>query len=459
MKAIFAFTLFACISLFAGPPQPPLAFSPGTTNLPAVTLPTTSTTFFWGFPKGATYTVLEITDFYLNRVTYNAVTASGLSVGFPGGRTFGWRVAAGNDAGLSEYSLMTYFTTPGSRPAGVNYYGSVGQAVANIATSNYKFVIRTVGVLSNQLTASEAQQIKASGLQIVLFCEPNTPRVLDGFQAGVVDATLAASQALAAGAPANFFCYFAVELDFDPENLPAIYAYLDGVASVLGSVDRVGIYSDYLTVKTVLDAKKAGKAWQGFFWKTSDQFDPRVSIVQGQTSISVAGQTCHFNASYATNYGQWITPATGTGGIRVSLASPRAVAAGAQWRVDGGAFLNSNTSATGLPTGAHVVSFKALPGWDSPPNQTISVGTVTTLTTAIYAATPPVITNLVLQGGSRQMALFGTPNFTYTIESATDLNNWTPVSTNNVPAAGVADIAIQADPAQPAGFLRAVSQP
>ncbi|NLG34973.1 MAG: hypothetical protein GX548_06440, partial [Lentisphaerae bacterium] len=58
----------------------------------------------------------------------------------------------------------------------------------------------------------------------------------------------------------------------------------------------------------------------------------------------------------------------------VTLAPAAAVSAGAQWRVDGGAWRASGATATGLTAGAHTVSFSAVSGWTAP-------GAVATATT------------------------------------------------------------------------------
>lgn len=73
-----------------------------------------------------------------------------------------------------------------------------------------------------------------------------------------------------------------------------------------------------------------------------------------------------------------------TGALSVTLQPAEAVAAGAQWRVDGGAWRASGAVATGLTAGAHTVSFGAATGWIAPAD----VATATTNgTTNSFAAT------------------------------------------------------------------------
>ena len=76
----------------------------------------------------------------------------------------------------------------------------------------------------------------------------------------------------------------------------------------------------------------------------------------------------------------------GAGSLTVSITPPAATAAGAQWRVDAGAWQMSGTKVPGIPIGAHSVEFKAVEGWTGPGNQavTIEAGT-TTGTTGTYS--------------------------------------------------------------------------
>jgi hypothetical protein len=78
-------------------------------------------------------------------------------------------------------------------------------------------------------------------------------------------------------------------------------------------------------------------------------------------------------------------PVTGppSGCLEVTLAPAGAVAAGAQWQVDGGAWqTNGATVYTSLP-GSHTVSFSGVSGWTAPASQTVTIDGCTT-TTATY---------------------------------------------------------------------------
>lgn len=78
-----------------------------------------------------------------------------------------------------------------------------------------------------------------------------------------------------------------------------------------------------------------------------------------------------------------------TSALSVTLQPAEAVAAGAQWRVDGGAWRASGAVATGLLAGAHTVSFGAATGWIAPADvATATTNGATNAFMATYEAEP-----------------------------------------------------------------------
>jgi hypothetical protein len=174
------------------------------------------------------------------------------------------------------------------------------------------------------------------------------------------DATTAISQAAAAGAPSDFFCYFAFEpqqYDFNLLNsdLPKIYDYLDGAASKLGS-NRVGFYGFYSTVTAVLDNHKAAKAWQ-----TSGQsgglVDSRAVLYQYSYAQSLPGapsDTYDVNNAYVSDIGQWTFPPGITAYSSLGVAVPYC-----PLTIDGtqvGSTSNKGSSAIPTLCGNHLVA-------------------------------------------------------------------------------------------------------
>jgi len=84
------------------------------------------------------------------------------------------------------------------------------------------------------------------------------------------------------------------------------------------------------------------------------------------------------------------TPVTGTyvpsvGSLTFTIEPAGAIAAGALWRVDGGAWQNSGDTVNDLPVGVHVVSFFDILNWDTPADQNVDIlSGATTSTTGTY---------------------------------------------------------------------------
>jgi hypothetical protein len=60
-----------------------------------------------------------------------------------------------------------------------------------------------------------------------------------------------------------------------------------------------------------------------------------------------------------------------TGSLQVTILPPGAVTAGAKWRVDGGAWRDSEYTESGLAVGSHTVEYNTITGWDTPINETV----------------------------------------------------------------------------------------
>jgi len=188
--------------------------------------------------------------------------------------------------------------------------------ISALKAQGYGFVIRYVSAAGNakNITSSEAQALQAPGinLNIILVFESTANEMLNGYSAGVADANTAVTTATAAGAPQNFFCYFACDFDAQPSDYVAITNYLAGAASVLG-VQRIGFYGGYYPLKFVLDTGKAAKGWQTTAW-SSGNIDSRISLYQymyGQTS---AGGLYDIDEGFGSDLGQWFYTSGGGGG-------------------------------------------------------------------------------------------------------------------------------------------------
>ncbi len=87
-----------------------------------------------------------------------------------------------------------------------------------------------------------------------------------------------------------------------------------------------------------------------------------------------------------------------TGSLKVTLSPQDTIDAGAQWKVDGGAWQSSGVTVSDLSVGSHTVSFSSVTGWNKPSDKSVSIakdqtasvtGTYTEQTTGIL--TYPIV--------------------------------------------------------------------
>ncbi len=109
-----------------------------------------------------------------------------------------------------------------------------------------------------------------------------------------------------------------------------------------------------------------------------------------QTVAVVAGQTNSAAGVYVA--------LAQTGSLQVTLSPAGAVSAGAQWRVDGGAWQNSGATVGGLSVSNHTVIYSTVSGWTTPGSQTVTISAnQVTTSSGTYMAVP--------QSGSLQVVL------------------------------------------------------
>jgi hypothetical protein len=105
--------------------------------------------------------------------------------------------------------------------------------------------------------------------------------------------------------------------------------------------------------------------------------------VQVPTWTAISKAYYEFFAEWPQNYtgGTTIT----TGSLKVTLTPAGAIAAGAHWNVDGGAWKDSAATVTGLSSGTHTVYYQPTTGYTSPTSATVVVAkSETTTATGTY---------------------------------------------------------------------------
>jgi len=150
--------------------------------------------------------------------------------------------------------------------------GSTGEAVVNATGVDYSFARPSPSGLHGEgytfacrylspppngknLSAAEAVQLWAAGVDVVANFEEGATNALNGNGQGVTDATIADGQSQADGIPHGRPIYFSVDFDAQPGDFASIDAYFDGVASVIG-VGRTGAYGGIAIVQHLFDAGK-----------------------------------------------------------------------------------------------------------------------------------------------------------------------------------------------------------
>ncbi|MHC4316882.1 MAG: hypothetical protein ACYSW3_30950, partial [Planctomycetota bacterium] len=63
----------------------------------------------------------------------------------------------------------------------------------------------------------------------------------------------------------------------------------------------------------------------------------------------------------------------------MTISPPGAVTAGAQWRVDGGTWRDSDYTESGLTVGSHTVEYSVVSGWNKPINETVQINVQVTI--------------------------------------------------------------------------------
>lgn len=179
---------------------------------------------------------------------------------------------------------------------------------AAIRAAGFDFVVRYLSedgppLPGKQLTPAEADDLRANGIGIVSNWETTATRMLDGYDAGIVDARAGLAQVLHCGGRPDRPIYFAADFDSTPQDQPAINAYLDGAATVLGAAN-VGIYGGFWSISRALDAGAAAWSWQTDAWSGTN-VETRRNLHQTVRQVVVNGVLCDVNEAETIDFGQW----------------------------------------------------------------------------------------------------------------------------------------------------------
>ena len=130
------------------------------------------------------------------------------------------------------------------------------------------------------------------------------------------------------------------------------------------------------------EAVAAGAQWNvdGGSWQNSGATVSDLSVgshTVNYKSVSAwsapASEPVTINSGQTTQVTRNYTLQTGSGSLSVTLGPSEAVAAGAQWNVDGGSWQNSGATVSILSVGSHTVNYKPVPGWSEPVSETATI--------------------------------------------------------------------------------------
>lgn len=173
---------------------------------------------------------------------------------------------------------------------------------STISADGYTFVCQYLAG-PGALTRSSALAFIDAGIDVVCNWEMAQYSPKNGYSQGVSDAQQALRAATAAGMPAARPIYFSLDWDVQSGDLPAIEAYFDGIASVIGR-DRTGAYGGYYAIQQLFNNSKISWGWQTYAW-SGGSWDSRAQLRQTQNDIQVGGTAVDKDQAVADDFGQW----------------------------------------------------------------------------------------------------------------------------------------------------------
>lgn len=182
---------------------------------------------------------------------------------------------------------------------------------AALAAAGKRFAVRYLkyrGITdpNKYLTAAELADLHGHGISAVANFESTSDRATLGRQAGISDGTDAKAAVNGLGFPATCPVYFSVDFNAQISDQPAIDAYLEGAATILG-VARIGVYGSFAVCTRCRANGTATWFWQSEAW-SSGHISTFAHIYQYLNSQRIAGSAVDLDRALRTNYGQFAAP-------------------------------------------------------------------------------------------------------------------------------------------------------
>lgn len=210
-----------------------------------------------------------------------------------------------------------------------------------LKSAGKKFVMRYAWPGGGKgLTLSELSDYRNHNLAVGIVYESTSGRALAGYAAGVNDAKVAQGQLAALRLPATLPLYFAVDFDATPAQQPAVDAYLNGAASVIGRA-RTGVYGSYFVCARCRANGTATWLWQTYAW-SGGRVLSGIHVYQYKNGQTINGGSVDFCRSYQPEFGQSATSAA------VASVVGKDKEMKLIWNTTGGGYLLTEDGMTGL---------------------------------------------------------------------------------------------------------------
>lgn len=194
----------------------------------------------------------------------------------------------------------------------------------SLRNAGIEFAIRYVSPdnTGKNLTAGEANALRATGIDVVTNWEFAPLAPLNGRAQGISDAARGINMANAIGAPNGSAIYFSVDFDAQDSDIHAVAAYIDGATATIG-YDRVGVYGGYRVIANMAATNRCKYFWQTYAW-SGGRWHGAAQLRQIQNDVTIGGAQVDIDQSMAADIGSW-------GGV--SSAPPQSTTPAGDWNL------------------------------------------------------------------------------------------------------------------------------
>lgn len=183
--------------------------------------------------------------------------------------------------------------------------------MSGLKAAGIEFAVRYVSHdnTGKNLTAGEANALRATGIDVVTNWEFAERAALLGRAQGIADAANGINMANAIGAPSHAAIYFSVDFDAQDADMRQVAAYIDGAVATIG-YDRVGVYGGYRVIANMAATNRCKYFWQTYAW-SGGAWHSAAQLRQIQNGVTVGGADVDIDQSMTADIGSWNGPGSG----------------------------------------------------------------------------------------------------------------------------------------------------